>query len=41
VQVALRHTASAGAAGAVLQIGAWRIDLTARSARDDTAPSCT
>jgi two-component system, OmpR family, KDP operon response regulator KdpE len=36
VQVALRHTASAGAAGAVLQIGAWRIDLTARSARDDT-----
>jgi two-component system KDP operon response regulator KdpE len=35
VQVALRHTASAGAAGAVLQIGAWRIDLTARSARDD------
>jgi two-component system KDP operon response regulator KdpE len=36
VQVALRHTASAGAAGAVLQVGAWRIDLTARSARDDT-----
>ena len=35
VQVALRHTASAGAAGAVLLIGTWRIDLTARSARDD------
>jgi two-component system KDP operon response regulator KdpE len=35
VQVALRHTASAGAAGALLQIGAWRIDLTARSARDE------
>ena len=35
VQVALRHTASAGAAGAVLLIGAWRIDLTVRSARDD------
>jgi two-component system KDP operon response regulator KdpE len=34
VQVALRHTASAGAAGAVLQIGSWRIDLTARTARD-------
>jgi two-component system KDP operon response regulator KdpE len=35
VQVALRHTASAGAAGATLLIGAWRIDLKARSARDD------
>jgi two-component system KDP operon response regulator KdpE len=34
VQVALRHAASAGAAGALLQIGAWRIDLTARTARD-------
>jgi two-component system KDP operon response regulator KdpE len=36
VQVALRHTAAAGAAGATLQIGAWRIDLKARSARDDS-----
>jgi two-component system KDP operon response regulator KdpE len=35
VQVALRHTAGAGAAGALLQIGGWRIDLTARSARDE------
>jgi two-component system KDP operon response regulator KdpE len=35
VQVALRHSASAGAAGAELLIGAWRIDLKARSARDD------
>ena len=35
VQVALRHSASAGAAGAVLQIGAWSIDLKARTARDD------
>jgi two-component system KDP operon response regulator KdpE len=34
VQVALRHTASAGVAGAALQIGAWRIDLKARNARD-------
>jgi two-component system KDP operon response regulator KdpE len=34
VQVALRHTASAGAAGALLRIGAWRIDLSARTARD-------
>ncbi len=37
VQVALRHTASAGAAGAVLQIGVWRVDLKARTARDDGA----
>jgi two-component system KDP operon response regulator KdpE len=37
VQVALRHSASAGAAGAVLQIGAWSIDLKARTARDDSA----
>jgi two-component system, OmpR family, KDP operon response regulator KdpE len=36
VQVALRHTAAAGAAGATLQIGAWRIDLKVRSARDDS-----
>ena len=35
VQVALRHSASAGAAGAVLLIGTWRIDLTARTARDE------
>ena len=35
VQVALRHSASAGAAGALLQIGAWSIDLKARSARDE------
>jgi two-component system KDP operon response regulator KdpE len=34
VQVALRHSASAGAAGATLRIGAWRIDLKARNARD-------
>ncbi len=36
VQVALRHTASAGAAGATLLIGVWRIDLKARTARDDS-----
>ena len=36
VQVALRHTAAAGAAGATLQTGAWRIYLKARSARDDS-----
>ena len=36
VQVALRHTAAAGAAGATLQIGAWRIDLKARNAHDDS-----
>jgi len=35
VQVALRHSASAGAAGAVLSIGPWRIDLKARTARTD------
>jgi two-component system, OmpR family, KDP operon response regulator KdpE len=35
VQVALRHSASAGAAGASLSIGRWRIDLKARTARDD------
>jgi len=35
VQVALRHTATAGAAGALLRIGAWRIDLSARTARGD------
>jgi two-component system KDP operon response regulator KdpE len=33
VQVALRHTANAGAAGATLRIGDWRIDLKARCAR--------
>jgi two-component system KDP operon response regulator KdpE len=36
VQVALRHTAGAGAAGATLLIGVWRIDLKARTARDDS-----
>lgn len=36
VQVALRHSAGAGAAGTMLQIGAWRIDLKARIARDDS-----
>jgi two-component system KDP operon response regulator KdpE len=35
IQVALRHSASAGATGAVLAIGPWRIDLKARTARDD------
>jgi two-component system KDP operon response regulator KdpE len=35
VQVALRHSASAGAAGATLLIGVWRIDLKARTARDE------
>jgi len=34
VQVALRHAASAGAAGAVLRIGTWKIDLQARTVRD-------
>jgi two-component system KDP operon response regulator KdpE len=34
VQVALRHSASAGAAGPVLTIGAWNIDLQARTVRD-------
>lgn len=33
VQVALRHTTSSGSAGAVVQIGDWSIDLTARTAR--------
>ncbi len=33
VQVALRHAASTGAAGATLAIGDWRIDLKARTAR--------
>jgi len=36
VQVALRHSASAGAAGSALRIGQWNIDLKARLARDDT-----
>jgi two-component system, OmpR family, KDP operon response regulator KdpE len=35
VQVALRHSASAGASGEKITIGAWRIDLAARTARDD------
>jgi len=35
VQVALRHSASAGAAGACLTIGQWRIDLQARTARNE------
>ena len=37
IQVALRHSAGAGAgaAGAVVAIGPWRIDLKARTARDD------
>jgi two-component system KDP operon response regulator KdpE len=33
VQVALRHSASAGAAGSSLTIGQWSIDLQARTAR--------
>jgi two-component system KDP operon response regulator KdpE len=35
VQVALRHSAGAGAAGTLLTIGAWHVDLKARSTRDD------
>ena len=35
VQVALRHSAAAGAAGALLAIGDWRIDLKARTARTE------
>src|ERR1700728_4842795 len=35
VQVALRHSASAGASGEKITIGSWRIDLAARTARDD------
>jgi two-component system KDP operon response regulator KdpE len=34
LQVALRHAASAGAAGAALVIGPWRVDLKARTVRD-------
>ena len=34
VQVALRHTANAGAAGATLLIGVWKIDLQQRTVRD-------
>jgi len=37
VQVALRHTANAGAAGATLNIGQWHIDLKARTSRADDA----
>jgi two-component system KDP operon response regulator KdpE len=36
VQVALRHSASAGAAGSSLSIGRWRIDLKARAARSES-----
>jgi two-component system KDP operon response regulator KdpE len=36
VQVALRHAASAGAAGPLLTIGPWKIDLQARTVRDDS-----
>ena len=35
VQVALRHSAAAGASGEKIAIGAWLIDLAARTARDD------
>lgn len=35
VQVALRHSASAGPAGATVIIGPWHIDLKARTAEDD------
>ena len=35
VQVALRHSAGAGTTGSLLSIGAWRIDLKARTARDE------
>ena len=34
VQVALRHAASSGTAGPQLTIGAWHIDLAARTGRD-------
>jgi two-component system KDP operon response regulator KdpE len=34
VQVALRHSAGAGSAGTVLTIGNWKIDLQARTVRD-------
>jgi two-component system KDP operon response regulator KdpE len=34
VQVALRHSVSAGAAGSTLVIGVWNIDLKARTVRD-------
>lgn len=34
VQVALRHSASAGPMGAQVSIGDWRIDLKARTTRD-------
>jgi two-component system KDP operon response regulator KdpE len=34
LQVALRHATSAGAAGAALVIGPWRVDLKARTVRD-------
>jgi two-component system KDP operon response regulator KdpE len=34
VQVALRHSAGAGAAGGTLQIGVWQIDLRARTVHD-------
>jgi two-component system KDP operon response regulator KdpE len=36
VQVALRRSASAGAAGSTLIVGSWQIDLKARTVRDDS-----
>jgi two-component system KDP operon response regulator KdpE len=36
VQVALRHSSSAGAQGRSLVIGPWSIDLEARTVRDDS-----
>jgi two-component system KDP operon response regulator KdpE len=36
VQVALRHSVSAGAMGSTLVIGVWNIDLKARTVRDAT-----
>jgi len=35
LQVALRHSVSAGPAGSTLSIGAWQIDLKARSVHDE------
>jgi two-component system KDP operon response regulator KdpE len=35
VQVALRHSVSAGALGSTLLIGVWNIELKARTVRDD------
>jgi two-component system KDP operon response regulator KdpE len=36
LQVALRHSVSAGPAGSRLNIGAWQIDLKARTVHDET-----